>query len=673
MSSRGTVLEPTAPGTPAGAPPLARRALSIALSYAAFAGAWIYLSDRALAFLVPDPERFAAWSVWKGLAFVTVTSGLLLLLVRRAFRATERAWREREEEEARRRVHQAEAERVGRLYAALSHVNQAIVRTGDRDRLLQQVCSALVRAGGFRTAWVAWHDPESDRLVPVAREGEDGEYIGEVLIYADDRPEGQGPSGIAFRSGEPYFCRDVLADPNVELWRAAARQSGFRAAASLPIRVGGAVQGVLNVYAAEPDPFGPAEVGLLTEVADDLGFGIESLERDGARQRAEDRAEAERRFSETMTESMPGVLYMYDTRGRFLRWNHNLEEVTGYSAEELAGMHPLELFAPEDRSGVEERIREVFRTGVSTVEAPFLSRDGRKTPYFFTGRLVSFGGEDCLVGVGIDVSERHAAQEALRLLNESLEEAVEERTRELQEALVRAEAADRAKSAFLAAMSHELRTPLNSIIGFTGIVLQGLAGPLTEEQSRQLGMVRSSARHLLDLISDLLDLSKIEAEQLEVRREELDVGEMVDHVAATVRPLADARGLELRVEVPSDVGTVVGDRRRVQQVLLNLVNNGIKFTEKGSITVTAERQGGRVRLRVLDTGIGIRQEDLGRLFQPFSQLDTGLGRQHEGTGLGLAICRRLARLMGGDVVARSEWGQGSEFCVILPAGRQEAA
>lgn len=673
MTSPGAMVGSAAPGAPPAAPRLARRALHIALYYAVFAGAWIYLSDRALAVVVPDPARFAAWSVWKGLAFVTVTSVLLLLLIRRALRDTERAWKEREAEAARRRVHEAEAKRVGRLYAALSHVNQAIVRTEEREELLRQVCRALVGTGAFRTAWVAWHDPESARLIPVAREGDDGEYIREILIYADGRPEGQGPSGIAFRSGEPYFCRDILTDPNLELWRDAACRSGFRAAASLPIRVGAAVRGVLNVYDSEPDPFGPSEVGLLTEVADDVGFGLDVLEREEARQRAEDRAEAERRFSETMIQSMPGVLYMYDTQGRFLRWNRNLEEATGYSAEELAGMHPLQLFPPEEQPRVRERIQEVFHSGVSSVEAPFLSRDGRRTPYFFTGRLVSFGGEDCLVGVGIDVSERHAAQEALRRLNESLEETVEERTRELQEALVRAEAADRAKSAFLAAMSHELRTPLNSIIGFTGIVLQGLAGPLSEEQTRQLGMVRSSARHLLDLISDLLDLSKIEAEQLEVRSEELDVGEVVGHVAATVRPLADARGLELRVEVPPDVGTVVGDRRRVQQVLLNLVNNGIKFTEKGSITVTAERQGGKVRLRVLDTGIGIREEDLALLFQPFSQLDTGLGRQHEGTGLGLAISRRLARLMGGDVVARSEWGRGSEFCLILPAGRQEAA
>jgi signal transduction histidine kinase len=218
-----------------------------------------------------------------------------------------------------------------------------------------------------------------------------------------------------------------------------------------------------------------------------------------------------------------------------------------------------------------------------------------------------------------------------------------------------------------------LRTPLNSIIGFTGIVLQGLAGPLNEEQAKQLGMVRGSARHLLDLINDVLDLSKIEAGQLEIRSAPFDLRESVERVIASVQPQADLQGIALKVEFRSEIGTIVNDRRRVEQVLINLVNNGIKFTDQGSVLVIVEPADGGVTLRVRDTGIGIREEDLRLLFQPFRQVDIGISRVHDGTGLGLAICRRLAALRGGESSVMSDWGEGSEFSVTLPTRKIEPA
>ncbi len=247
-----------------------------------------------------------------------------------------------------------------------------------------------------------------------------------------------------------------------------------------------------------------------------------------------------------------------------------------------------------------------------------------------------------------------------------LEQKVAERTRDLHLALEKAQAADRLKSAFLAAMSHELRTPLNSIIGFTGVLLQGLAGPLNAEQSKQLGMIRDSAQHLLALINDVLDISKIEAGQLEVRRDPFDLRLAIENVLRMVTPLAQRKGLSLAAALPSGVGTIVSDRRRVEQILINLLNNAIKFTERGEVRLECETRPGRVTLRVRDTGIGIRPEDMPKLFRPFQQLETGLARHHEGTGLGLAICRHLAELLGGEVTAESEWGKGSVFTVHLP-------
>jgi len=190
-------------------------------------------------------------------------------------------------------------------------------------------------------------------------------------------------------------------------------------------------------------------------------------------------------------------------------------------------------------------------------------------------------------------------------------------------------------------------------------------------------MVRTSARHLLDLINDVLDLSKIEAGQLQVRFEPFDLAGSIARCTASLTPQAEAKSLSLCCEVAQDIGEIRSDRRRVEQILLNLLNNAIKFTLRGEVRIKATRIAearfeGRdrpieaVRVRISDTGIGIREEDLSSLFRPFSQIDTGLARQHEGTGLGLAICRRLIELLGGRIEVRSVWQQGSEFEFVLP-------
>jgi signal transduction histidine kinase len=270
-------------------------------------------------------------------------------------------------------------------------------------------------------------------------------------------------------------------------------------------------------------------------------------------------------------------------------------------------------------------------------------------------------------------SEGHRADEEIRRLHEELqqhatqlEQRVARRTAELAVARDRAESADRLKSAFLATMSHELRTPLNSILGFTGIALQGMAGPLNDEQRKQLGMVRDSARHLLALINDVLDISKIEAGELKVHVEPFDLRKVIERAVDSVRPYAESKGLALRATIDPRIGPSVSDTRRVEQILLNLLNNAIKFTERGEVSLTATAEEDRVHIAVTDTGMGIAPENIEVVFRPFQQLDSGLSRSHEGTGLGLAICRRLAELLGGEIRATSECGVGSVFTVTLP-------
>jgi len=262
--------------------------------------------------------------------------------------------------------------------------------------------------------------------------------------------------------------------------------------------------------------------------------------------------------------------------------------------------------------------------------------------------------------------ERTEAISALERAQLELEERVRQRTAELVEAKEAAESADQLKSAFLATMSHELRTPLNSIIGFTGIILQRMAGPLNDEQAKQLGMVQNSARHLLALINDVLDISKIEAGQLEIHCGSFSLPQAIEKVVATVSPLAAKKGIALHTDISPDVEQIFSDQQRTQQVLLNLLGNAVKFTEQGEVTVRCRRENKWVVTAIQDTGIGIAPSDQQSIFEPFRQVDTGLARKREGTGLGLSICKRLVSHLGGFIFVESVSGQGSTFTVRLP-------
>lgn len=253
----------------------------------------------------------------------------------------------------------------------------------------------------------------------------------------------------------------------------------------------------------------------------------------------------------------------------------------------------------------------------------------------------------------------------------TIEKSLKKTLRDLALAKNQAESADRLKSAFLANMSHELRTPLNSIIGFTGIILQGLAGPLTDEQKKQLNIVKTSARHLLSLINDILDLSKIESGQLTIHSAPFDLRSSVLSVIESMRLSIENKGLALQVDLSDDINVITGDQRHIEQIMLNLLSNALKFTDTGTICIRGSRAGASLQISVTDTGIGISDSDIDKLFKPFRQLDVGTARKYEGTGLGLSICKKLVELMGGNITVTSVTGKGSMFAFTLPSGDEQ--
>jgi PAS domain S-box-containing protein len=272
-----------------------------------------------------------------------------------------------------------------------------------------------------------------------------------------------------------------------------------------------------------------------------------------------------------------------------------------------------------------------------------------------------------LIALSLEVWQRRQAERALREARDGLEMKVAERTHELSEANERLKELDRLKSEFLATMSHELRTPMNSIIGFTGILRQELAGPLNEEQKKQLGMVHFSARHLLDLINDLLDLSRIESGKMDLTLEDFRVADVVEKVIESLQPATSQKGLALEKEIVDPNKEIRSDLKRTYQILLNLANNAVKFTDSGSVRVAVSGDAKGVQFEVIDTGVGIKPEQLANLFQAFRQVDGSARRVYEGTGLGLYLCKKLVNMLGGSIGAESNFGVGSRFYFTLPA------
>jgi PAS domain S-box-containing protein len=364
--------------------------------------------------------------------------------------------------------------------------------------------------------------------------------------------------------------------------------------------------------------------------------------------------ESEGRFR-SVAETLGEGVIITDTRDRILYVNPQLAHLSGYTPKEMIGTTVEALLVPEEEAETYRWRNQMRYQGVSEqYEMRLKRKDGRRfwaevngTPFRdAAGEVVG------TLGAIMDVTERKRVQE------------------ELVAAIDAAEDASRAKSAFLANMSHELRTPLNAIIGYSEMLQEEAKERDLKDFVPDLQKIHGSGRHLLTLINDILDVSKIEAGKLELMSESFDVHGLVRDVESTIAPMVAARSNALKVRCPSDIGVMRSDMTRVRQVLLNLLSNASKFTEKGTILldVGPEQRNGTAWLRfsVSDTGIGMSPEQLGKLFQAFTQVDVSTTRRYGGTGLGLVISRQLCQMMGGDVTVESEMGKGSTFTVRLP-------
>ena len=579
-----------------------------------------------------------------------------------------------------------ETRRRARELEAINEIGRTISSVLDPQALVRQVVDITKSRFGYHFVGILL--TEDRHLV-----FEDGSTVGTSAMRLPprgitldiDRP---GIATDAARTGQPVLVNDVLSDPR---YITVPELSATRAELAVPIEVKGRVVGVLDVQSDRPNAFTQSDVLLMTSLASQAGVALEN-----ARLFAETEAEARRRalISEVLqvaattleprdllSRAAAAISRQLEMPTFIMEWEPEAETLRLVTGQDPTGkdISPPRPDVRMNRQQAAPMVEAVFRTDVTIL---------RDIPQMAAGRMVhvarQWGLMDAafapmvirgqplgLLALGrppghpsIDEGE----VEFLRIIAANLSVAWEN-ARLYQEAVETAERlkeVDRLKSQFLANMSHELRTPLNSIIGFSRVILKGIDGPITEQQRQDLEAIFNSGQHLLGLINDILDISKIEAGKMELVFEPTDLQEIIRGVMSTAIALVKDKPIELQQSVPADLPTVIADGRRVRQVLLNLVSNAAKFTDQGFIRVEAKVEGDDVVISVSDSGIGIPPEKLPHIFEAFTQVDASPSRKYGGTGLGLTISKSFIELHGGRIWVESELGKGSTFTFTLP-------
>jgi PAS domain S-box-containing protein len=501
------------------------------------------------------------------------------------------------------------------------------------SRVLQAVLARAVTLLGVTGGEVAIYDEEQGALEVVASENIGKDSTGTRIRL------GEGAMGAVAQTMEPLII------PSYHEWLGQSAQYAdvtVHSVMAAPLLIGRRLVGAIATVHSDPARlFGPEDLRLLNLFAPQAAIAIENA-------RLFTEAHRQREYFEALVSNSPVAIVVLDRDFKILACNPAFETLFGYTRAEVLGrdLDPL-ITTDATRSEAQDYTERALRQPIHGLVRR-RRKDGTLVDVEVLGvPVMASGSRVGLMALYHDISELLAARRD-------------------------AEAASQAKSQFLASMSHELRTPLNAIIGYSEMLQEEVADLGQETLVGDLRKIHTAGRHLLALINNVLDLSKIEAGKMDLYVEEFAVGRMLDDVVSTVRPLVAKNANELVVRADGDLGVMRSDLTKVRQVLLNLLSNACKFTERGTITVSAGRENGEGRdttvvFGIMDTGIGMTGPQMERLFEAFAQAEASTTSRYGGTGLGLAISRRFCHLMGGDIQVESAAGEGTTFTVRLPA------
>jgi len=552
---------------------------------------------------------------------------------------------------------QASVRRLKRTLSAIRQCNQALVRAGEEQGLLQEICHIIVAIGGYPLAWVGFleHD-EAKTVRPVAYDGPKMEYLEELKVSWADSELGKGPTGTAIRTGKPKICRNLLEDPDFAPWRPIALKHGFRSSIALPLHASGQSLGVLNIYAAESDYFDAEEVRFLSEMANDLAYGIMVRRTQAEHLRLTEELALKASLLDLATDS----IYVTDFEGNFLYVNEAAYQSRGYSREELLSLNVRDLVTEKAAAARPQKLQELISKGETIFETTGFSKDGRAVFLEVHAKLIDLQGRQVFLSVARDITERKEAEE--------INARMEAQLRQVQKL--------EALGTFAGGIAHEFNNVLGAIRGYLELALMTLETvPNADKVKSKLEAAWRGGERARELVKQILAFSR----RTEQEAQPLEVLPIIKESLKLLRASIPTT-IEIRQNLQPRCGLVLADPTQINQILMDLCSNAYHAMsgKGGALEISLEPvqaeadvdlpAGAYVRLTVSDTGHGMDQKTLSRIFDPFFTTKP-VG---EGTGMGLSAIHGIVQNLGGAIKVSSELGRGATFQVYLPSYRRTA-
>lgn len=668
-------------------------------------------------------------------------------------------------------------QRLNRVYATLSDINQLIVREHNREILLEKSCCVAIEKGKFVLAWIGIPDKESDWINVASFCGSAKDYLNQIKISVNSNiPEGRGPTGTAIREKKYNICNDVESDARMLPWKDKLLGFGIRSSAALPLVVHGETFGVFSVYSDEKGFFDTEEIALLDELSKDISFALEHIEDEEKRRLAEQAlAQSEERYR-TLAEAVREMIFVLSIDRKIEYVNSYAAQQFSKSPKDLLGMHVNTLFPEETFEKQERNLRAVIESGNPLYEESKLKFGNREI--WLGTSLVPLRNESnkiiSILGVARDITQQKQAEEEIRKLSRGVEQspatiiitdlngkieyvnpkftettgytfeeaignnprilksgeksseeyqlmwqtikagkewrgefhnkkkngelyweqasispikdaqgsithfiAVKEDITEMKKLIEelfaakdRAEHANKLKSEFLAQMSHEIRSPVNITMNFANLLKDELGENLTPEIIEYFDGIQAAGKRLTRTIGLILNSSEIQVGTYEPTWTKLDLmTDVLDSIRTEYGITAKMKGLNFNIFCNIPEPTVLGDRYSLNQIFVNLIDNAIKYTREGEVELTINRsQDQCVEVSIKDTGIGMSEEFMANMFEPFMQEERGYSRRYEGNGLGLSLVKKYCELNKAKISVQSEKGKGSKFTVTFEKG-----
>ncbi|OGF48685.1 MAG: hypothetical protein A2231_00895 [Candidatus Firestonebacteria bacterium RIFOXYA2_FULL_40_8] len=563
--------------------------------------------------------------------------------------------------------------------------NKILIRSTDELSLIRDICHTLVMIGEYDLTWVGYveHD-DKKTITPVAHAGNNNDYlVKQNLTWSDTGENGSCPANISIRTGKSVSSKELLLDPDADSRRLFASNCGcgYVSLLSVPLITNGNIIGTLNIHSAKPIIFNQEEKDLLAGLADDLAYGIMSIRNLAEQKKSESLHRKEKENANMYLDIARVVIMSLDINQVVTLINKEGCSVLEFEEKDIIGKKWFDNFVPK-------KIKNDSKIGFAMLmkgelepeeyfESSVLTKSGIEKIIGWYNRVLK-NKEGSITGLlcsGTDITEQIKMKQALAEYNARLEDLVKERTEKLNKTndqlvllFEEAKQASIVKSEFIANMNHELKTPLNSITGFAQILNKDDDNLLNERYKGYIKYILSGSGYLLDLIKDILDISKIEANIMELKPVKVDVREIINNARMSFDEKAVSSSIKFEMNISPEIPReIIADELRIKQVLFNLLSNAFKYTPGGGkVVIKAGLSLGReIEISVIDNGIGVKKEDQDKLFRPFSRIETSI----QGTGLGLSLSKKIVNLWKGRIGMISPPGSGengSKFYFTIP-------